>query len=596
MCGIGGILGGELLADERQSAALRLQAALRHRGPDDQGIFVHADAALIHTRLAILDPTPCGRQPMTRGPFTITFNGEIYNFRALREELLRDGDTFTTSTDTEVLLGLYMRHGPSCLNRLRGMFAFAIRDARDGSCFLARDPFGIKPLYHASIPRGGLIFASELRALLATRLVPRRIDAAALHGYLASGSVPEPRTMVAGVSCLRAGHWLQWKNGAVVNEGYSPIELTSAAATFETQVDVRAALDDTMEHHLVSDVPVGLLLSGGLDSSILLALTQRPAPREITTFSLGVEEIGLDESDAARALARHFAVRHHEMLLTQELARHWIDDFLDSIDQPTLDGFNIYCACKLAADHGCKVVLSGLGADELFGGYPSFRQIPVLHRTGQFMRPVAPAIRRLEQLSPGARARRTCDYLGGPASLSRAYEAFRGVFTPRECASICHCLLPGLNSVSRQNQPEQREAARSNPDLGDAISQLELTRYLRNQLLRDADVMSMAHGVELRVPLLDLPLFATLRAVPSRLRLAPGKRLLREAVPELPVELLASRKRGFTLPFDSWLENEWRDLPDDLPVFQNAPLSPWYRKWALMVLIRWLKKHELVPG
>jgi asparagine synthase (glutamine-hydrolysing) len=596
MCGIGGILGGEFRADERESSALCLQAALRHRGPDDEGVFLHADAALVHTRLAIIDPTPGGRQPMTRGPLTLTFNGEIYNFRELREELVRAGEKFTSATDTEVLLALYARHGPLCLKMLRGMFAFAIWDERDRSCFLARDPFGIKPLYHASISDGGLVFASELRALLATGLVPRRIDAAGLDGYLATGSVPEPRTMVEGVACLRAGHWLRWQRGKIMTDSYATIGFGSEAATSKTPMDVCAALDDAMEHHLVSDVSVGLLLSGGLDSSALLALTQRRGHRELMTFSLGVEDPGLDESEAARALARHFGVEHHEMLLTQELARHWIDDFLDSIDQPTLDGFNIYCACKLANDHGCKVVLSGLGADELFGGYPSFRQVPALHRAGRMMSPIAPALRGLERLGPGARSRRTCDYLGGEASLSRAYAAFRGVFTPREIASLRHHLLPGLAPVSRPDQREEAEECDSITDVGDAISHLELTRYLRNQLLRDADVMSMAYGVELRVPLLDLPLFAALRAVPAARRLAPGKRLLRESVPELPIELLATRKRGFSLPFQSWLMNEWSDLSHDLPPFPDAPLSPWYRKWALVVLTRWLRKHELIPG
>ena len=282
-----------------------------------------------------------------------------------------------------------------------------------------------------------------------------------------------------------------------------------------------------MEHHLVSDVPVGLLLSGGLDSSALLALTQRPAAtRTSRRFPSAWRDAALDESDAARALARHFGVRHHEMLLTQELARHWIDDFLDAIDQPTLDGFNMYCACKLARRSRLQGRALGPGRGRTFWRLSLLpaNSRPASHRAVYCVR-CAPAIRGLERLSPGARARRACDYLAVRPASPRAYAAFRGVFTPRGCRLLQAVIVswPGLNSVSRQNQPEQREAARSNPDLGDAISQLELTRYLRNQLLRDADVMSMAHGVELRVPLLDLPLFATLRAIPSQLRLAPGQ-------------------------------------------------------------------------
>jgi asparagine synthase (glutamine-hydrolysing) len=593
MCGIGGIVGGALHANERESAALRLQAALRHRGPDDHALFADGDAMLVHTRLAILDPTPAGRQPMTRGALTLTFNGEIYNFRALRAELVRAGKTFLSSTDTEVLLALYARHGPDCLSMLRGMFAFAVWNARDRSCFLARDPFGIKPLYHARIPGEGIVFASELRAVLATGLVPRQIDAAGLGGYLATGSVPEPHTMIAGVECLRAGRWLRWQADAVTTRTYFALGFIEKPPD-EPRPDVRAALADSVEHHLVSDVPVGLLLSGGLDSSALLALAQRCGRNDIATFSLGVEDTALDETDAARALARHFGARHHEMLLTQELARHWIDDFLDAVDQPTLDGFNGWCACKLAADHGCKVVLSGLGADELFGGYPSFHQVPALHRAGLILRPLRPMAHGMARIGSGARWRRGCDYLGGPATISRAYAAFRGVFTPPEIASLHDMLLPGLTARCPLEKDVEIERELNNP--GDTVSHFELTRYLRNQLLRDADAMSMAHGIELRVPLLDLPLFHTLRAIPAARRLSPAKQLLRGAVPELPVALLATRKRGFSLPFGSWLENEWADLVGELPRLRGLALAPWYRKWTLIVLMRWLRKHDLLPA
>jgi asparagine synthase (glutamine-hydrolysing) len=529
---------------------------------------------------------------MTRGPLTLTFNGEIYNFRALRDSLVRGGGTFSSSTDTEVVLALYARHGPACLAMLRGMFAFAVWDARDRSCFLARDPFGIKPLYHAPIPGGGIVFASELRALLATGLIPRHLDAAGLDGYLATGSVPEPHTMIASVVCLRAGHWLRWQAGDITIKTYFTIPFTEEPLD-ESPSDLRAALLDSVEHHLVSDVPVGLLLSGGLDSSALLALSKKCGRDDIATFSLGVEDDALDETAAASALARHFGTRHHEMLLTQELARHWIDDFLETIDQPTLDGFNVYCACKLAADHGCKVVLSGLGADELFGGYPSFDHVPALRRAGRILRPLGPAVRVLARFGADARLRRACDFLSGPTNLARAYAAFRGVFTPPEIVSFREALFPGADgpsAIDETNSDDEPSHA------AEAVSHLELTRYLRNQLLRDADVMSMAHGVELRVPLLDRPLLAALRAIPAASRFSPAKRLLREAVPELPVELLASRKRGFSLPFDSWLENEWSDLAAGLPRLRSLPLEPWYRKWSLIVLMHWLRKQGLSPA
>lgn len=589
MCGIGGIVGGGLSADERDSAALRLQAAMMHRGPDGTGLFQSDACVLVHTRLAILDPSDAGRQPMRRGALALTFNGEIYDFKARREELSRAGMQFETGTDTEVLLALLAHQGDECLRHLRGMFAFALWDARDGNCLLARDPFGIKPLYYAGLVGGGLVFASEVRAILATGLVARQIDPAGLNGFLATGSVPEPHTLIAGVKCLEAGQTLRWTAEKRVLRRYFEIRFDAAA---DAGPDIRPALADAVRHHLVSDVPVGLLLSGGVDSSALLALIAAEGHENIATFSIGVEEAALDEAGPARALARHFGAQHHEMLLTQELARHWIGDFLDAVDQPTLDGFNTYCACKLARDHGCKVLLSGLGADELFGGYPSFQQVPRLQAMGRVLDrlPIAASARALARLRPPAHMARTCDYLGGPASLARAYGAFRGIFTEAEISALREALLGGGAHAA----PEDIDHVEAS-DASDEISRLELTRYLRNQLLRDADVMSMVHGVELRVPLLDVPL-EKLRAIPAARRLQPNKRLLRDAVPELPAGLLAPRKRAFGLPFAEWLEHDWTDLSGGLPALPRLALAPWYRRWALIVLTRWLDRHGLVPG
>ena len=593
MCGIGGIIGGAMRADERESAALRLQAALRHRGPDDHAHSISGPAVLVHNRLAILDPTEGGRQPMTRGPLTITFNGEIYSFRELREELIGAGESFTTGTDTEVVLALYAREGAACLPRLRGMFALAIWDEREKSCFLARDPFGIKPLYYAPVAGGGLAFASELRALLESNLIPRRIDAGGLNGFLANGSVPGPHTLVAKVKCLEAGGWLRWRDGAITTGRYFDLGQPEVASP-EGTVSLRAALLDSVRHHLVSDVPVGLLLSGGVDSAALLALMRDCGASDIATFSLGVEDAALDELPAARETALHFGATHHRLLLTQELARHWIDDFIEALDQPTLDGFNTWCACKLAGDHGCKVVLSGIGADELFGGYPSFEHVPRLAAAGRWLTPMGmplaagPAARWLR---PPARLGRTLEFFAGPPDLSRAYDAFRGVFTCAEAAQI-RAAVPGFEGLETHPETERLPSF----DGDEAISQLELTRYLRNQLLRDADTMSMAHGVELRVPLLDVPLLAALRRIPAHERFGAHKSALREAVPGWTTFSQAQRKRGFDLPFAAWLRHEWADLADELPPFTDVSLKPWYRQWALIVLLRWLRRHRLLPA
>jgi asparagine synthase (glutamine-hydrolysing) len=595
MCGLGGIIGGDLRANERETAALRMRDALRHRGPDGVSHFTSASgtATLVHSRLAIQDPRPVGAQPMTRGSLTITFNGEVYNFRELRCRLIEDGEIFATNTDTEVVLTLFARLGLEALRLLRGMYAFAIWDERDRTCFFARDPFGIKPLYFAPLASGALIFASELRALLAGGLVPRRMNGLALREFLAAGSVPEPLTLIAGVRCLEAGHWLHWADGrskagthfaiGFPDHDQSPQDASSL---------VRSALQDSMQYHLVSDVPVGLLLSGGVDSTALLALAHPGGPGKLATFSIGLEDTRMDEADAARSIARHFGAEHHEMLLTRELARHWIDDFLSALDQPTIDGFNTFCACKLASDYGFRVVLSGIGADELFGGYPSFRQIPRLLTAGKILRPMRglttfPA-RGANRLSAGPRARRVLDYLAGPPSLGRAYAAVRGISTAVETKRILLALFPG----SRDFPEAGPDHLPLTENVADAISHLELTRYLRNQLLRDADVMSMAHGVELRVPFLDVPFFETLQSVPARTRFAAGKRLLREAVSELPGPLLSPRKKGFSLPFDSWLAHGF-DFAGSLPNIPGVAFSTWSRQWSLRVLTHWMHRHHV---
>ena len=423
MCGIGGILSASRNTS-RENEARSLLDALRHRGPDDQDIYTAPTgrAILVHARLAILDPSVAGRQPMRRGDYHITFNGELYNFAALRRELSEAGEKFFTGTDTEVLLALYARDGPSCLSRLRGMFAFGIWNEREGSCFLARDRFGIKPLYYGFSPGGDLVFASELKALLATGLIQKRLDPAGLESYLAAGSVAEPLTMLADVRALEAGHWLQWKAGEWEQQRYFQINFEPAAETADQASGrTRCGLLDSVRHHFVSDVPVGIFLSGGLDSGALLAVAKELG-QDLATFSIGVEDLPQDESSAARRRAKLFGADHHEMLLTRELASHWVDDFLDALDQPTIDGFNVYCAAKLARDYGYRVVLSGLGGDELFGGYPSFLRAPRLVRLGKSLGTMrcltGPLAHWWEDRTGSGRNARMAAYLQGEATAA----------------------------------------------------------------------------------------------------------------------------------------------------------------------------------
>ena len=589
MCGIGGIFRRKAAPNPDPRAGPLLEA-LRHRGPNDSGIYGSRDghATLVHTRLSILDPSPSGHQPMRRGSIALTFNGEIYNFARLRRELLQDEEIFETQTDTEVLLALFLRHGIGCLRFLRGMFAFALWDDCAQVGFLARDRFGVKPLYYGLSQNGDLLFASEVRALLATHSFPRKIDPAALGSYFVSGSVAEPRTLIAGISCLEAGQTLEWRVGHATFQRYYEIKFSPSSTEDDPIRTTREALLDSVRHHLVSDVPIGIPLSGGLDSGAIVSLAREFLPEPPATLTLAVENQSLCESPSARARATLFGSRHHELLLTTQLAMQWLPGFLNALDQPTIDGFNTYCLAKFASAHGLRVLLSGVGGDEVFGGYPSFHMVPGLRRWSQALGPMRQTVAASARAWNGReKGNRIAHYLLGQPTLSRAYETVRSIFCPMEADIL-------VERITGTDFDSDCIAEAASPDLPqdprEEVSHLELTRYLRHQLLRDADVMGMAHGVEIRVPFVDHVLFEKLQKIPVRTRLARGKQLLRQAVPE--VAPLDRRKRGFTLPLASWLGGTNDKLTRLPPRFGKiVSLENPIRQWSLLVLLHWLERH-----
>ncbi|HBJ86496.1 MAG TPA: asparagine synthase (glutamine-hydrolyzing) [Verrucomicrobiales bacterium] len=598
MCGIAGIIDTKPgPADKLRATLTALNAAMKHRGPDDEGVWMppSGTAGLAHVRLSILDLSAAGRQPMSTadGGLHITFNGEIYNFRELRSELEREGMTFATHTDTEVLLRLYERDGPAMLTRLRGMFAFAIWDERQRRCFLARDPLGIKPLYY-TLRGGRLAFASELRPLQQAGLTGGEIDPGALMRYFKTGSVAEPQTLLTDVHCLEAGHYLLWEAGRLAKRRYWQVEFHPEAMTADQAVtEVRAALLDTTRAHFVSDVPVGIFLSGGIDSTALTALARAVGQHDIATFSIGVDDAVLDESSTARRTAEHFGTRHEEMRLDADMARHEFTRFLRAMDQPSIDGFNTHTVAAFAHQRGMKVVLSGLGGDEMFGGYKSFDAVPRLAAAAHAAR-FLPGFGRasgwlLERYAPSHRARRIGSLLRSPAGIRDAYGCFRGIFSAHEAqvlaASYLHCSPRDIHF-----SPKHELLA---ADPRDAVSECELRFYMRNQLLKDSDVMSMAHGLELRVPLVDQALFRRVARVPAALRLRSGKQMLLDAVPEIPSWVSQAPKRGFVFPFEKWLGQGWGEAFARATARAPFKNPTWYQRWSIFMLDTWLERHGL---
>ncbi len=600
MCGIAGILGtsSTITAESLQL----LTVALRHRGPDDCGSYLNPErnVGLAQTRLSILDLSAAGHQPMISadGRYVIVFNGEVYNFRELRPALERRGVEFKSDSDTEVLLYLYAEHGPRMLPMLAGMFAFAIWDTREHTAFLARDPLGIKPLYYG-IDGDRLIFASEMRAVLKAWSSPKKLDHSSLGQYLLFGSVPDPGTLVQGIQSLPAGHSLTWKSGSTSlhsywTPAYAPTPMSVGEATSLT----RNALEESMDRHLVSDVPVGVFLSGGIDSTALTALASAKVAQPLNTFCISFEENEFNEGALAQRTAEHFHTQHHDWRLKADEGLSLIDSFLQSLDRPTNDGFNTYCVSMLARKHGLKVVLSGLGGDELFGSYPSFRLLPKLlrwHAWGGLAGPLRGIVGNyLQSQSTRSNLRRLGVFLNSRSNGLAAYWAIRGFFTPSEARKLIEHYT-GTNAGNHQVDTAEllNVAVPEQPTPQDLVAYLESTRYMQFQLLRDSDVFSMAHGLELRVPFVDSRLFETVNRVPASIRLAAGKQLLCDAVPEIPAWIANAPKKGFRFPFEHWVKNHWSERFAQLERTIPVKLDSWYRKWTLLMLEHFMHSNEI---
>jgi asparagine synthase (glutamine-hydrolysing) len=625
MCGICGIYrAGAADTEPLGPATLRMTAALAHRGPDDGGTWADPGerVSLGNRRLAIIDLSAAGRQPMAdaSGRVVLTYNGMIYNFQELRRELAGAGYPFRGHSDTEVILALYRRDGSDMLRSLRGMFALALWDGRSQTLILARDRLGIKPLYYTEVG-GRWVFASEIRALRASGLVPAPLDPKALAAFLRLGSVPGPMTAFERVHELppaavltvdRAGR------GTLRRYWEIPAPGSGGLSVDDTVSELRARLTDSVSRHLISDVPFGVFLSGGVDSGAIVATMREAGHQRIRTFSITFPEWEHDEGPDAARLAARFETDHTAYEVRGADVADDLDRVIASMDQPTIDGLNTYYVSRVTRASGTIVALSGLGGDELFCGYPSFRQMPrflawqhIAARLGP-ARPVLAAALAALPAAPPAKVR---EGLMGAAAPQTAYLAVRGLFSAGEVSQL---LQPGALRDAAHRLDAAAALGAFAPLLPDdqvaATGMLELRGYMHNQLLRDTDVMSMAHSLEVRVPFLDHPLVEFAARLPGGLRVnghLPKWLLLRALEDRLPPEA-GRTKRGFAFPMAAWLRGPLRSRVDDAldagaSLFQpevvralrarvESGRAHWSRLWALVVLSLWLRNSTRVSG
>jgi asparagine synthase (glutamine-hydrolysing) len=627
-----------------------MAAAMRHRGPDDDGFVVDElrapGLAMGMRRLSIID-LKGGHQPIwneTRD-VAVIFNGELYNYRELRERLILLGHRFSTQSDTEILVHAWEEWGEDCLEELRGMFALALLDLRKRYAtapllFLARDPLGIKPLYYTQ-SNDGFAFASEVRALVAGKMAAKTLSQDALTSYFLFGSVSEPVTLLEGVFSLPPGHrmlvyvperrrmpraraWWDATRSPAAKEGRAISDFRSAARS------LRTLLENAVRAHLIADVPVGLFLSSGLDSSTIAAIAAR-AQAGICSFTLSFPGTAYDEASLARSIAKHCGTRHRDIPLAGEAVVSRIDEAVAALDQPSMDGINLYFVSWAAREAGLKVALSGIGGDELFGGYSTFTDTP---RIGRLIRMAwfAPASMR-KALAPLVRA--VIATRSSPDAARKAVAAWLWPDALPHPYFFTRALFPVGTELSRLIEPRFRpssvaadgvtleptwlgwlersaDGARKLEGMS-GVSWLEMRSYMASTLLRDTDTESMARSLEVRVPLLDTPLVEFVGALPEGARRRDGtsKALLLEAIGDLlPLEVLAQKKRTFTLPWEDWLRNGLRKRLEKSFAELSPALAPylradgvrevwgaflggrtsWSRPWSIYVLNEWCRR------
>jgi asparagine synthase (glutamine-hydrolysing) len=602
MCGLVAFFAYHPVAPEISRDELRtIRDHMGARGPDGVGEWFSADgrAGLGHRRLSIIDLSEAGSQPMTNedGTIQLAFNGEIYNYQALREKLVRQGHRFRSQSDSEVLVHLYEERGEEMVHDLRGMFAFALWDSRRNALLLARDSYGVKPLYYAD--DGWTVrVASQVKALLAGSHVSLTPEPAGVAGFYLTGSVPEPFTIYQEIRAVPAGStvWVSHLGASAPRKYFSIAQVfhdarkeTGRLTEPELKQVVHDALLDSIRHHLIADVPVSAFLSAGVDSGTVVGLAREAGAEDMQTVTLAFEEYRSthdDEAPLARDVARIYGCNHRTRPLNEAEFQSDLPKILAVMDQPSIDGINAYFISKAAAEIGVKVALSGLGGDELFSGYPSFRDVPRWVNSSRLASHVPGLGRLTRSMVSHLMPRETSPKLAGMieygGSYPGAYLLRRGLFMPWELKDILgqEMAVEGLRRLAPLRLIGN--AMTPDPESGySRVAALEASMYMRNQLLRDTDWASMAHSVEVRVPLVDVNL---LRALAPALVRHPGlasKKLLAQiAHPALPSGVSQRGKTGFNVPLNHWLErNKTLDVWRRLPVL-TRPGTHWARRWA----------------
>lgn len=626
MCGIFGVINTKEKIDE--SMVITARDIIAHRGPDDSGIFISSDktVSLAHRRLSIIDLTSAAHQPMTIDDrYTIVFNGEIYNYKDLTSRLTSHISRLTSHSDTEVLLDLYVEYGTECLKMLRGMFAFAIWDDKKKTLFAARDRFGIKPFYYYN-NGSEFIFSSELKAIAAYKN-NLSISAEAVDAFLRTGSIPAPFTIYNEVKSLLPGRYLTINNSQCTIENYwnfndlfeeitksnieqSELKNKNSTLIYDTEAKkkIRAALLDSVRAHMVADVEVGAFLSGGIDSTAIVSLMRQVGQEKIKTINISFPGSKMDEAVYARKASDFYSTSNYEYNLTEHEVIAELDNIFYSMEQPTIDGINTYFVSKAARELGLDVVLSGVGGDELFGGYSSFKNIPKLKKIKNI--PFAQFV--LKHSIPLIKHRlpaKAIEYFKNPMQPDAEYKLFRGLFSDAELKSLGWNLE--IQNSKMNDQVTMNDTVSPPYPLSHTltplqyVSMMESTYYMKNQLLRDSDVFSMAHSLELRVPFVDHLLYETvLPYLDAGFDKLHPKKMLVDAVGDLPREITHRTKMGFTFPFADWMSNgQLKDLiierlKNSELIFRyglninNPELNihnlHWSRLWALFVLSRFV--------